>query len=92
VLSDGLRVLARLTGVATLDAFFGAMLEQVMIPAEMERIRLRRHVMLGRYGKQPVSQWHDMDGRLVRQYAQALADILQEEADAQRKAMESAGK
>lgn len=62
-----------------------------MDPEEMEKHRLRRHVYLARYGKQPVLQWADVDGRTVRKYAQALSDLLAEENDLAKKAARPEG-
>lgn len=82
VVRDLLGRLARLTGHPTLDVFFGLSLESILIPEEMERLRLRRHIFLARYGRQSVLQWRDIDGREVRAYAEALANFLREENDA----------
>lgn len=71
--------LARLTGVRTLDAFFEVKLTQILVPAELERDRIRRHVFLARYGRQSMLQWDDVDGRVVRRYARALEAFLNEE-------------
>lgn len=54
---------------------------------EMESHRIRRHVFLARYGKQSVLQWADVEGREIRAYVRALAEILKEEtAEVQRRA------
>lgn len=69
------------------DVFFGYTLSQVLDPEELDRLRLRRHVFLARYGRQSMLQWRDVDGREVRAYAQALADFLKEENEAVEKAV-----
>lgn len=82
--------LGRLTGTPLLDVFFHVALAKAMDPEELERLRLRRHVFLARYGYQSVLQWGDVDGRQVRRYAQALAELLNEESDAVKKAAAAA--
>ncbi len=62
--------------------FFAVTLEGAMDVDELERQRLRRHVFLARYGRQSMLQWANVDGRMVRRYAEALADFLREESDA----------
>lgn len=78
---------ARLTGKRSYDVFFGYTLSQVLDPEELDRLRLRRHVFLARYGRQSMLQWGDVDGREVRAYAKALADFLKEENEAVEKAV-----
>lgn len=57
---------------------------------ELERRRLRRHVFLARYGRQSMLQWGDVEGREVRAYVAALAEILKEEEDATRQSAREA--
>ena len=87
VLRAGIGRLTRLCGVPIVDAMFEASLSLAMDPEDMERARMRRHIALGRYGKQPVSQWWDVEGRVVRQYAIALNELLREENEANKAAM-----
>lgn len=68
------------------DALFGHILTETMDVEEMERQRIRRHVFMARYGRQSMLQWAGVDGRTVRQYAQALADFLGEENAAVKRA------
>jgi len=68
------------------DALFGHILTETMDVEEMERQRIRRHVFMARYGRQSMVQWADVDGRTVRQYAQAMSDFLEEENAAVKRA------
>ena len=78
-IADSLRCLAGVTGNATVDALFAYAQDMAMQPEEMERLRLRRHVFLARFGRQSMLQWEDVEGRTVRRYTELLAEMLREE-------------
>jgi hypothetical protein len=54
---------------------------------ELEKNRIRRHIYLARYGKQSMLQWENIEGRVVRQYANALVGLMEEENEASKRAM-----
>ena len=87
IVSHELHTLILRTDSRMADAVFAAIIETVMDPVWLEEQRLRRHLFLARWGRQPITQWQDMDGRMVRRYAAVLADMLSEE---NRKAKEAA--
>ena len=61
------------------DVHFARILEEIMDPEQMERNRIRRHVYLARYGRQSMTQWGDVDSRVVRRYMEALSAFIGEE-------------
>lgn len=73
--------LCRYGGDPDVEAHYSAILAAVDLEGR-EKARIRRHVFLARYGKQSVLQWDDVSTRTVRQYAEALAELLREEDDA----------
>lgn len=72
-----------------MEAYYPVLLGAMDLEAR-EKARVRRHVFLARYGKQSMLQWADVDGRVVRAYAAALAEMLQEEEDAVKRAASAA--
>jgi hypothetical protein len=88
VVEHELRILVLRTGSRYVDATFAMAIASALDPDELERQRLRRHVFLARWGRQPVTQWENMDGRLVRQYVAVLAELLQEENAAAKRQIE----
>lgn len=81
-------MLLGLTGHRQVDALFCAVLGESLDHREMERQRIRRHMFLARFGRQSVLQWDDVESRLVRRYADSLAEFLREEGDAVKRAMD----
>lgn len=75
------------TGDPLVDAHFGAMLDVVLIPSEIEERRIRRHVFLARFARQSVLQWGDVETRVVQRYVSMLSTFLKEEGDAVKRAM-----
>lgn len=81
--------LCRYGGDPDVEAYYPVILAMRDLE-EMERLRLRRHVFLARYGKQSMLQWDNVEARKVRAYAEALAELLKEEDDAVKKAAAAA--
>lgn len=73
-----LRALAHVDGTVS-DAFFGMLLSKVVDPAELERRRIRRHVMLAKYAHQPIRDLWEMPSRLVKRYVTELVRLFEEE-------------
>lgn len=90
VVEHELFLLSLRSGSRYADSTIALALSQVMDPDEMERQRLRRHMFLARWGRQSVTQWEDIDGRMVRRYVSVLADMLEEENQAAKRAVEDA--
>lgn len=82
-----LRALAGLTGDRSIDALFPAMLDLVLDPLERERLRLRRHMFLARFGRQSLLQWEHVESRMVNRYVKILAEFLREEGDEVKRVM-----
>lgn len=73
-----------------LDTFFPGILALTMNHADMEEQRIKRHMFLGRFGHQQVSQWAEVDANEVRAYAKALSELIAEERAAVEAAIEKA--
>ncbi len=74
-------------GTPIFDATFGMFLGTLIDIEELEKNRIRRHIYLARYGKQSMLQWENIEGRVVRQYANALVGLMEEENEASKRAM-----
>lgn len=92
VVERELRVLSLRTGSRHADVVFGLAIASALDPEELERQRLRRHMFLARWGRQPVTQWESMDGRMVRRYVAVLADMLREENEAAKRQADQYGR
>lgn len=90
VVAKELHTLLLRSGSRLSDAIFGPIMESVLDPVELEKQRYRRHMFLARWGRQPVTQWADVDGREVRRYVSILSDMLREEHAAAKQAVEDA--
>lgn len=75
-------MLANITGDRLVDALFAFAQDLAMDPTKLEYLRLRRHVFLARFARQPLLQWEHVDGRLIRRYTEILAEMLKEESAA----------